>query len=57
MSEYTAEEQRILSKPVGELTEKEYEVLKDIFIRKGLNPPIIIKQGNMCHGFGDDLYG
>jgi hypothetical protein len=54
MSEYTKEEERILNTPVGELNEKEYEILKDIFIRKGMNPPIIIKQGNMCHGFGVD---
>ena len=53
MDEYTDEEKIILSKPVGELTPKEYEVLKDIFIKKGFNPPIILKAGdNMCSGFG-----
>jgi hypothetical protein len=46
----------ILSKPVGELTPDEYEILKDIFIKKGLTPPIILKAGdNMCNGFGGDL--
>ena len=54
ISEYTDEELRILTKAVGELTREEYEVLKNIFIRKGLTPPIIIKQGNMCHGFGGE---
>lgn len=45
MDEYTEEEKRILSKPVGELTPKEFKVLKDIFIKKGFTPPIIIKGG------------
>lgn len=45
MAEYTAEELRILSKPVGDLSAEEYEVLKDVFIRQGLTPPIIIKGG------------
>lgn len=45
--EYTEEEKRILLKSVGELSSDEYEVLKDIFLRKGLTPPIIIKQGDI----------
>jgi hypothetical protein len=43
MSEYTAEEVRILTKAVGDLSREEFEVLKNIFIKKGLNPPIILK--------------
>lgn len=45
MDDYTIEEKRILSLPVGELTKDEFEVLKDIFVKNGFSPPIIIKGG------------
>jgi HJR/Mrr/RecB family endonuclease len=53
INEYTEEEMKILSKPIGELSPEEFEILKNIFIRKGFSPPIILKAGdNMCSGFG-----